>query len=485
MARLRRPPYTVPVPAKAEIVTHNGKRCARFKGKDGKTIVAPLNADGTRCQRQSKKWYGEYRDANGELQCVPLSTDKISAQQMLSELIRKIERKKAKLGDPFEAHTSRPLAEHLDDYRRFLEAEGNCCEHVVKTVARIQRILDGCEFVFIYDLSAEKVADFLYRLRRDPSRPIIPEQQEWFTPKEMRGALGGDWPSGLAAVLRREGLSAQKTGRGRRYPRATVQALQDLVCRGISISTSNGYLTAIKGLSRWLVKSERIDRDRLVSLKRLNADTDPRHKRRAMPQRELQNLLATTGRSDAVVMGLTGLDRQMLYGLAMTTGFRASELGSLAIRNFDLDASPPTATVQAAYSKNRRVAVQPLPLDVTKMLRRYLGTRPTDLRVWPGDWSKNAAKMLRADLLAAGIPYRDADGRVADFHALRHSYITLLERSGVSPKLAQELARHSDIRLTMNVYTHAALYDLGAAVEGLPTLLPSDDKDENAARTGT
>ena len=43
--------------------------------------------------------------------------------------------------------------------------------------------------------------------------------------------------------------------------------------------------------------------------------------------------------------------------------------------------------------------------------------------------------MLRLDLAAAVIPFRDAEGRVADFHALRHSYITLLQRSGVHPKL--------------------------------------------------
>src|SRR5207247_65626 len=88
---------------------------------------------------------------------------------------------------------------------------------------------------------------------------------------------------------------------------------------------------------------------------------------------------------------------------------------------------------------------------------------------------------------AAGIPYRDADGRVADFHALRHSYITLLERSGASPKMAQELARHSDIRLTMNVYTPARLHDLVGAVEGLPALLtPGATAGKAALRaTGT
>ena len=37
--------------------------------------------------------------------------------------------------------------------------------------------------------------------------------------------------------------------------------------------------------------------------------------------------------------------------------------------------------------------------------------------------------MIRHDLDAAGIPYRDASDRVADFHALRHSYITALAMS--------------------------------------------------------
>jgi hypothetical protein len=125
---------------------------------------------------------------------------------------------------------------------------------------------------------------------------------------------------------------------------------------------------------------------------------------------------------------------------------------------------------------------------VAAALRAYLAGRPNDKPVWPGRWYKEAAEMLRMDLESAGIPYRDEDGRVADFHALRHSYVTLLERNGVSPKLAQELARHSDIRLTMNVYTHARLHDLAGAVEGLPSLLPTNPPAGAApplAATGT
>ena len=66
----------------------------------------------------------------------------------------------------------------------------------------------------------------------------------------------------------------------------SVEALQERVCRGIGLSTSNGYLTAIKGFSRWLVEKDRTDRDRLISLSRLNAKTDLRHERRALPEAE-------------------------------------------------------------------------------------------------------------------------------------------------------------------------------------------------------
>ena len=38
----------------------------------------------------------------------------------------------------------------------------------------------------------------------------------------------------------------------------------------------------------------------------------------------------------------------------------------------------------------------------------------------------------------------------------------------MSPRRAQSLARHSDIRLTMGVYTHIGLHDQSAAIELLP-----------------
>ena len=96
--------------------------------------------------------------------------------------------------------------------------------------------------------------------------------------------------------------------------------------------------------------------------------------------------------------------------------------------------------------------------------------------------------MLQADLEAAGIPYavEGPDGPLfADFHALRHSYVALLDRAGLTLKQAMQLARHSDPKLTAAVYGRAQLRDLAAAVEGIPSLLPPGRPGEAAAQAAT
>ena len=480
MSHLVRKSYTKPIPAGAEIITIDGVPSARFKGRSGKKTTAPLTEDGRRIRVLSPNYYGR---VDGEL--VKLFTDAVASQQRLAELLKKSERKESGMADPFEQHRQRSLAEHMDDFRRFLEAEGNCAEHVAKTTAQIKAILDGCAFRRIADLTSEKVAEFLHGLRRDPPRPVLPAGRAEFTPTELISALGGNKPAKMARVLERERLDpGNGNGKARRYPRATVERLQDIYCRGISIATSNGYLTAIKSFSKWLVQKERTDRDRLVSLSRLNASTDQRHTRRALDEGELNSLLASTWTNPAIFDDLAGPDRSMLYMLAMTTGLRASELASVTPSSFDLSTDRPVVTVRAAYTKNRTEAEQPLPPDVAEAFRVYLANRPALASLWPGKWNEHGAEMLRGDLAAAGIPYRDDQGDVADFHALRHSYISLLGRMGNSPKVTQTLARHSDIKLTMNVYSHAHIHDLAAAVDGLP-IIPGGNAPKIASMKAT
>jgi len=70
-----------------------------------------------------------------------------------------------------------------------------------------------------------------------------------------------------------------------------------------------------------------------------------------------------------------------------------------------------------------------------------------------------AGKMLKRDLKRTDIPYV-IGGKFADFHSLRHTFITNLALAEVHPAKAQRLARHSTIALTMNVYTSLNIEDL-------------------------
>jgi integrase len=77
--------------------------------------------------------------------------------------------------------------------------------------------------------------------------------------------------------------------------------------------------------------------------------------------------------------------------------------------------------------------------------------------------------MIRGALAEAVIPFQ-VDGRVVDFHALQVTFVSHLALAGVPLATAQKLARHSDPRLTANVYTHLGLADLALAVENLPAI---------------
>src|SRR4051812_40020577 len=102
-----------------------------------------------------------------------------------------------------------------------------------------------------------------------------------------------------------------------------------------------------------------------------------------------------------------------------------------------------------------------------------------------GTWNVVAAEMLRADLADAGIPYavEGPDGPLfADFHALRHTYLTLGGRAGIDLRTLQELAGHSNPNLTAR-YSHRRLHDLADAVEKLPSLLPQQRHRPRRSRT--
>jgi integrase len=176
-----------------------------------------------------------------------------------------------------------------------------------------------------------------------------------------------------------------------------------------------------------------------------------------------------------VVFHISGADRSLLYHLALESGLRANEIMTLTIGRCNLRSDPPTLTVIAGYRKQRKERTQPIPSELAVALKEHIGERrPEELLFSRMPPITKLAKMLRTDLEAAEIPYKDEESRVVDFHALRHTYATNLARSGVHPKIAMDLLGHTDINLTMVYYSHTEINERAAALKNLPDLAPND-----------
>ena len=191
-----------------------------------------------------------------------------------------------------------------------------------------------------------------------------------------------------------------------------------------------------------------------------------------------------------------GCERALIYKTLVLTGLRRNELASLTVGQLELDEPMPFAVLNAADEKNRQGSTLPLRTDLATELRDRIGEKRARFQGRPDAFGReplfvvadSLGKILDRDLLAAGIDKADERGRTIDVHALRHSFGTLLSKGGVTPRTAQAAMRHSNIDLTMNVYTDPKLLDIQGALDSLPSLewksSPSTERQTMRA-TGT
>lgn len=358
-----------------------------------------------RVRRRSRKWYVEYRDADGITRRVAGYTDKAATQQLAAELERGAERGRAGLIDKYAEHRKRRLVDHLDDWHHSLLNKGTTDKHADLVKLRADRVLRGCRFTQWADISASAVQRFL-------------------------------------ASLRDEKLSAQ---------------------------TRNFYLGAVKQFCRWMVMDQRAETNPLQHLQGENVKLDRHHDRADFNIDELRRLV-TVAHNGPDWRGIPGPERSLVYRLVAETGLRANEVRTLTVESLSLDGAEPTVTVEAGYSKRRQQDTLPVRPDLAVVLRENFSGKLPQAVAFKMPPPSDVARMLRSDLERAGIPYKTPDGKVRDFHALRHTFGTLLKRAGVHPKDAQMLMRHSTITLTMDRYTHGVVGDLTAALQSLPRL---------------
>ncbi len=225
---------------------------------------------------------------------------------------------------------------------------------------------------------------------------------------------------------------------------------------GLGAKTLNDLLGAMCSLLQWMERHRLIIANPLKHAGKISNGSSQAF-RRALSLEEIERLLASAP-----------LHRAMVYLTALYTGLRRAELNSLKWEDFDLTCSPPLLRVPSSISKNKKATTHELRAELADALKQY---RPIDSK--PSDWAFRGhvprVHLIKRDLAAAGIPFEDANGRRIDLHALRHTFITLLSASGVAPRVAMALARHSDLKLTMRVYTDADRLGLDHATALLPS----------------
>ncbi len=68
-------------------------------------------------------------------------------------------------------------------------------------------------------------------------------------------------------------------------------------------------------------------------------------------------------------------------------------------------------------------------------------------------------------------------------HICRHTYCTNMARSGMNPKTLQYLMGHSDVGVTLNVYTHSGLDDAKEELARLKEVKADIQKTNNTNTT--
>lgn len=202
----------------------------------------------------------------------------------------------------------------------------------------------------------------------------------------------------------------------------------------------------------------------------------------------------SVGEAQAFLAAVRDDRLEALYVVALTTGLRQGEL--LGLRWSDLhaatgalqvqrslersaDGAPPVLTEPKTRSARRLVPLPQLALDA---LRRHKARQAEErLRAGPAwadrelmftteiggpiDASNLVKRSFRPALKRAGIaqPFR--------FHDLRHTAATLLLARSVHPKVVSGLLGHSQISVTLDVYSHVTPGLQRAAAEVFDDLL--------------
>jgi len=239
-------------------------------------------------------------------------------------------------------------------------------------------------------------------------------------------------------------------------------------CPDLSVKTRNEYLSHALAFFNWLMRQERTINNPLKSVFKLSGKGQETFKRRYLSFAEVVLLVESSGR------------RGLVYFVATCTGLRRNEIRQLLWTDLELEADLPHMKIRAETTKAKRAAVIPLIPPLVAALRAAKPSKPHfSGRVFPRGIP--SVKTLAKDLKACGIAYENAQGRL-DFHALRHTFASLLATAEVPELTRMKLVRHTEWKQTER-YTDPASVPLFAGIKKFGAELPSSIASLNSGKT--
>ena len=238
----------------------------------------------------------------------------------------------------------------------------------------------------------------------------------------------------------------------------------------LSQKTRNEYLGHATAFFNWLMRQGRTTQNPFKTVFKMETKGNETIRRRSLTLDEL-TLLVESNRK-----------RGLAYFTAACTGLRRNELKQLIWPDLRLDLPQPFIELRAETTKSKRPDVIPLipPLAYALGLAKAKARRPAG-KVFP--LGIPHAKTLAKDLQACGIKVQDERGYRVDFHALRHTFASLLANAGVSELARVKLARHTTWRQT-DRYTDPKSVPLFLEIGKLTNALASSLASPKSGKSG-
>lgn len=401
--------------------------------KDGERV--PAGTEGAeKTTHESGKWYGKIKTPKG-WQAVPLATDKSVSRKMLARLVGQAEGEAAGIIDPLAKFKDEDPRDYLPPFLLHMREAGDGETHIKGTGRQINAVLDGAGIKTLAGLEGgyENVSDFLTGLKASPRtkntyRQAMVSFGKFLTKERKRIKTN--------PFLEIPSRPTPKATAVRRRRAITAEQLRHLIDTVQKRPLENVLNAACLRKSRPSSREAYIDDD-------------------------YRGLLLRKGR-----------ERSLLYAFAAATGFRESEISALKVRNVHLG-SAPCVRLSGKETKNGKDACIPLASDLATALGSWIADteRGPDDRLFRVAGFCSLMRAWRKDLRAAGIPYRDAEGRVFDFHSLRKCLGTYLRMANIDPATSMKMMRHSDIRLTMEIYNDDTLLEMAPVAAMLPKFI--------------